>query len=123
MDQATQQNAALVEEMAAAASSLRSQASELVQSVAAFRMSGHADASRGQPAEASTGQASPARAMSRPTTPATQSKLSAKPTTLAKPALRKPTPARPAISGPGQAKSERQTSTASSDANGDWESF
>jgi methyl-accepting chemotaxis protein len=38
MDQATQQNAALVEEMAAAASSLRSQAQELVQTVAVFKL-------------------------------------------------------------------------------------
>ena len=38
MDQATQQNAALVEEMAAAASSLRGQAHELVESVAVFRL-------------------------------------------------------------------------------------
>ena len=38
MDQATQQNAALVEEMAAAASSLRSQAQELVQTVALFKL-------------------------------------------------------------------------------------
>ncbi|EYC52703.1 chemotaxis protein [Hylemonella gracilis str. Niagara R] len=40
MDQATQQNAALVEEMAAAASSLQTQAGELVQSVAVFKLSG-----------------------------------------------------------------------------------
>jgi hypothetical protein len=40
MDQATQQNAALVEEMAAAASSLKSQAGELVQTVALFKVSG-----------------------------------------------------------------------------------
>ncbi len=45
MDQSTQQNAALVEEMAAAASSLKSQANELVQAVAFFRMEGHAGAS------------------------------------------------------------------------------
>ena len=38
MDQVTQQNAALVEQMAAAAESLRSQASELVQTVALFRL-------------------------------------------------------------------------------------
>jgi len=38
MDQATQQNAALVEEMAAAASSLRSQAQELVSTVAQFKL-------------------------------------------------------------------------------------
>jgi methyl-accepting chemotaxis protein len=38
MDQVTQQNAALVEEMAAAAGSLRSQAQELVHGVAVFRL-------------------------------------------------------------------------------------
>jgi len=40
MDQATQQNAALVEEMAAAAGSLRNQAQDLVQAVAVFRLRG-----------------------------------------------------------------------------------
>jgi methyl-accepting chemotaxis protein-1 (serine sensor receptor) len=39
MDQVTQQNAALVEEMAAAASSLKSQAHELVETVAVFKLS------------------------------------------------------------------------------------
>ena len=38
MDNATQQNAALVEEMAAAASSLKSQAQDLVQTVAVFKL-------------------------------------------------------------------------------------
>jgi methyl-accepting chemotaxis protein len=38
MDQATQQNAALVEEMAAAASSLNTQASEMVETVAVFKV-------------------------------------------------------------------------------------
>ena len=38
MDQATQQNAALVEEMAAAATSLKNQAQDLVQAVAVFRL-------------------------------------------------------------------------------------
>ncbi len=40
MDQTTQQNAALVEEMAAAASSLKGQAQDLVQVVAAFKLEG-----------------------------------------------------------------------------------
>ena len=40
MDQTTQQNAALVEQMAAAASSLKSQAQELVQTVAVFKLNG-----------------------------------------------------------------------------------
>jgi len=38
MDQTTQQNAALVEESAAAAESLRAQAQQLVQTVAVFRV-------------------------------------------------------------------------------------
>jgi hypothetical protein len=46
MDQATQQNAALVEQMAAAASSLKSQAQVLVQMVAVFKLSGQ-DGQRG----------------------------------------------------------------------------
>jgi methyl-accepting chemotaxis protein len=41
MDEATQQNAALVEEMAAAASSLNTLAQELVQTVAIFKISGN----------------------------------------------------------------------------------
>jgi len=45
MDQVTQQNAALVEEMAAAASSLKSQAEELVQTVAVFNLGGQAHTS------------------------------------------------------------------------------
>jgi methyl-accepting chemotaxis protein len=42
MDQATQQNAALVEEMAAAAGSLRTQSNDLVQVVAVFKLDGTA---------------------------------------------------------------------------------
>jgi hypothetical protein len=38
MDQVTQQNAALVEEMAAAASSMKSQAQDLVSTVAVFKL-------------------------------------------------------------------------------------
>jgi uncharacterized phage infection (PIP) family protein YhgE len=41
MDQATQQNAALIEEMAAAASSLKGQANELVQAVSVFQLGSH----------------------------------------------------------------------------------
>jgi methyl-accepting chemotaxis protein len=40
MDVATQQNAALVEQSAAAADSLRSQARQLVEAVGAFRIAG-----------------------------------------------------------------------------------
>jgi len=48
MDQVTQQNAALVEEMAAAASSLKSQAQDLVQTVAVFKLAQTATAQHGQ---------------------------------------------------------------------------
>jgi methyl-accepting chemotaxis protein len=47
MDQSTQQNAALVEEMAAAASSLRTQAQELVQTVAVFKLGATERVARG----------------------------------------------------------------------------
>jgi methyl-accepting chemotaxis protein len=43
MDQATQRNAALVEESAAAAESLKQQATQLLQSVAVFKLGGDAD--------------------------------------------------------------------------------
>jgi len=64
MDQTTQQNAALVEEMAAAAASLNTQAQELVQAVAVFRLAGHeaqrpAVARTVAPAVAKTALASP----------------------------------------------------------------
>jgi len=51
MDQATQQNAALVEEMAAAASSLKSQAQDLVQVVAVFKLGADAPVVLSAPAQ------------------------------------------------------------------------
>ena len=62
MDQATQQNAALVEEMAAAASSLNTQAAELVSVVSAFKIV----ASQDHPALASAQRSSPVAARPRP---------------------------------------------------------
>jgi methyl-accepting chemotaxis protein len=53
MDQVTQQNAALVEEMAAAASSLNSQAGDLVQAVSVFKLGdGHATVVNRRPTQA-----------------------------------------------------------------------
>ena len=49
MDQTTQQNAALVEEMAAAATSLKSQAQELVQAVAFFKIAARAGTAASMP--------------------------------------------------------------------------
>jgi methyl-accepting chemotaxis protein len=61
MDQATQKNAALVEEMAAAASSLKNQANELVDIVAIFKLDGDVlQAGTNAPA-AGVGQAKSAR--------------------------------------------------------------
>ena len=50
MDRSTQQNAALVEQMAAAASSLKSQANDLVRAVAVFKLDDSAPSLSGQPA-------------------------------------------------------------------------
>ncbi len=95
MDQATQQNAALVEESAAAADILRSKADQLVRSVAVFRTGSQADV---QPlatmAPAAVAAARPARKL-----PAAQ-----KPTTPGARAM-----ARPALAAAG--------------ADADWESF
>ena len=49
MDQATQQNAALVEQMAAAASSLKTQAQDLVRVVSIFKLEGNDSSSRSKP--------------------------------------------------------------------------
>ena len=46
MDQATQQNAALVEESAAAAGSLQTQAEQLVQAVSVFQLTGGRSSAR-----------------------------------------------------------------------------
>ena len=63
IDQGTQQNAALVEEMAAAASSLENQAAALVQAMAVFRMAGEAlSQPKAMPAPAFAPVPAPARA-------------------------------------------------------------
>ncbi|WP_192884862.1 methyl-accepting chemotaxis protein, partial [Paracidovorax avenae] len=78
MDQTTQQNAALVEEMAAAASSLRSQAQDLVQAVSVFRLA------------SDTPQAAVAVAPSVAVAPAVSAPVAARPSEPA----RKPSPAK-----------------------------
>jgi hypothetical protein len=52
LDQMTQQNAALVEQSAAAAQSLREQADQLAQAIAVFKLAGHAAPPRLAPAPA-----------------------------------------------------------------------
>ncbi|MEX8195103.1 methyl-accepting chemotaxis protein [Comamonas guangdongensis] len=60
MDQTTQQNAALVEEMAAAASSLSHQAQSLVEAVAAFKLSEHEPAGHAAAVMSAVGRSKPA---------------------------------------------------------------
>ena len=93
MDQVTQQNAALVEEMSAAANSLRSQADELVQAVAVFDLGG--------------ARAAHPVALQRP---------HAAPVKVARPAM-----GRPSSLG-GAARSAPQIAAAVN-AGGDWQSF
>ncbi|WP_043004393.1 methyl-accepting chemotaxis protein [Comamonas testosteroni] len=104
MDQTTQQNAALVEEMAAAASSLNNQAQSLVQAVAVFKLSEHESlvqaANRAQTTQ--TGSMMPSRV----------SKPAAKPVPQPATALRRPA----AIAG------TRQSAVAMTES-GDWEAF
>lgn len=102
MDQVTQQNAALVEEMAAAASSLQSQAQELVKVVAVFNLGGNAG----------TSSVNPMRSAVRA------------PTAIAKPpkSPQRRTPDRPA---PAKAISHAPTKAVASAKGGDdaWETF
>ena len=109
MDQTTQQNAALVEEMAAAASSLKSQAQELVQTVAVFKLSGHATQNRVAPRMAQTA-APTLRAAPRVAPTVAQSPRTLKPNAAPTPAKRLAPPAKPAAS-------------ADATSNDDWESF
>jgi methyl-accepting chemotaxis protein len=101
MDQTTQQNAALVEEMAAAASSLKSQAQELVQTVAVFRLGGD------------TGQAAPTAAAA----------VAAPAPTVRAPAPKPAPAATQRLSAPAAlAPAKAPTKSAGTDDN-DWETF
>ena len=117
MDQATQQNAALVEEMAAAAASLRSQAQELVSTVAVFKLSTHDSqptmgvASRAAPVlRALAPKAMPAIGTERRGVPAAPKKTATTPkVSVAKLSAPKPAP--------------KASSAAPASNEGDWESF
>jgi methyl-accepting chemotaxis protein-1 (serine sensor receptor) len=105
MDQATQQNAALVEEMAAAASSLKGQANDLVQAVAVFKLA------HGQGAAAAQH-----RTASSPSQPAS--------TPSAAKALPKPAAPKPAAKAPVAAAAAKPAPVkAGADAGDDWETF
>jgi methyl-accepting chemotaxis protein len=115
MDQATQQNAALVEQMAAAAASLNAQAQELVQTVAVFK-GGHA--------MAGASMASPRRA-------APPSFVAHKPTVnraaAPRPAIAKAKPPRLSHANqaakPAPSPMPKSTGTPSQGGGDDWETF
>jgi hypothetical protein len=98
MDNTTQQNAALVEEMAAAASSLKSQAQELVQVVSVFKLSSDQNAPSSyrlapqRPPEKQSFATPPAKRVQAATRPA----IALKPRKLAAPAASAPAQKAPA---------------------------
>ncbi len=112
MDNATQQNAALVEQMAAAASSLKGQAQDLVQVVAVFKLApGQGGSSAPRPAMAQTApqqRTSVAKPAARPGAPLA----------IKQPAAAQARPK--ALSAPASANKPHSTATTNND---DWESF
>ncbi|RYF07571.1 MAG: HAMP domain-containing protein [Comamonadaceae bacterium] len=115
MDQATQQNAALVEEMAAAASSLRTQSHELVQVVAVFQLS--ADQARQFTGQAT---AAPQRTASHAPSPAVRRAQAPAPSLAGKGANAQPV----RKTAPALAASPQPASRPGSGGNDDqWESF
>jgi methyl-accepting chemotaxis protein len=113
MDQVTQQNAALVEESAAAAESLKNQAHDLVKAVAVFKLSSHeahAGAAPAAPAKRHTPMAAP-RAAAAPR-PASPSIYKAKPKSAA-----------PASTTVASAASAAAPDSPGKGVSDDWESF
>ena len=113
MDQATQQNAALVEEMAAAAGSLSTQAQELVHAVAVFKLDASLAGTGGYSAPAPRPAPRPAAPAPAPARVAATPRASA----AAKPAA----PAKAALQAPAAKPAARAAATPSN--NDDWESF
>ncbi|MBT0571663.1 HAMP domain-containing protein [Curvibacter sp. CHRR-16] len=121
MDLTTQQNAALVEEMAAAASSLKSQSGELVNAVSVFKISGHHTpvqiSSPSKPATSAAGPSSAAKAppavASKTSSSSISSKLPIRPVTTSR--ISKPAPA------PAPASLPKPLATTASED--DWETF
>ncbi|MCZ8293174.1 MAG: methyl-accepting chemotaxis protein, partial [Hylemonella sp.] len=111
MDQTTQQNAALVEEMAAAASSLKGQAQDLVESVAVFKLANGARPA-GSPAALAARQ--PVQMQVRATAP--------KPTSAPAPGTQRRlvAPAQPRVAPPAAAAAPAKPSAG---ADSDWETF
>ena len=135
LDQMTQQNAALVEESAAAAESLREQSNRMAEAIAVFKLGGSAAPTRAYAAKAPSTPAPAGKPVSKPAPKATASAAGkpahAKPVatpapTAAKPAPRpapKAAPMAPLKQEPAApAPAPRATATAAA-ADGDWETF
>ncbi|MDP1998796.1 MAG: methyl-accepting chemotaxis protein [Rhodoferax sp.] len=113
MDQVTQQNAALVEEMAAAASSLKSQAQDLVQTVSVFKLGGHAahHAMRTAAPTSYSRPAPPRAPLPRPAAPKLRTTSASR-------------PAAPASLPSPKAQASKSTTAATTQSNdADWETF
>ncbi|WP_413458238.1 methyl-accepting chemotaxis protein [Herbaspirillum huttiense] len=111
MDEVTQQNAALVEQAAAAAQSLQEQSGRLVETVSIFKLSSH-ETPRAQPAR----KPAPPKPASKPT--------AAAPAAPAKAAVAAPAPAPKALPAkPAASASAKAGSKAMAADDGDWEQF
>ena len=111
MDEVTQQNAALVEQAAAAAQSLQEQSGRLVETVSIFKLSSH-EAPRAQPARKPV----PPKASSKP--------VAAAPAAPAKAAVAAPVPAPKALPAkPAASGSAKAGGKAMAADDGDWEQF
>ena len=121
MDQATQQNAALVEEMAAAAAGLNTQAGELVQAVAVFKLAQDSAYSAGTRLGATAGPAASAPS-SRPVLSAAKAASAVRPaaTKAPKPAA---SLAAPAGKAPAPTPAAAATASGKGGADDEWESF
>jgi hypothetical protein len=111
LDQVTQQNAALVEELAAAAGSLKSRSAELVGSVASFRL----DRNQLVAAPVTKAAAPAAKPAAKPATPATHKPVVAQAAATLAPIVSPVRPKAPAPSAPA--------ATANAGNDGEWTQF
>ncbi|ADJ66004.1 HAMP domain-containing protein [Herbaspirillum seropedicae] len=122
MDQVTQQNAALVEEAAAAAQSLQEQSTRLSATVSVFKLSSH-----DTPHAAAPRKPAPAQAASRPAAAATVRTAPSKPAAVlassASPASPASTTPKALPSKPAAPASAKAGSKAMAADDGDWEQF
>ena len=117
LDQMTQQNAALVEQSAAAAQSLRDQATRLAQVVGTFRLNSQSAAVQTAPSFSAPPRSEPARRVA----PSLARPVTAAPAKAA--ALPKPAPAAAKATAPVAPPAPAAKAATTSGSEGDWESF